>query len=280
MPPAKKTNPRRDAKKTAKPRRRHSMLRVIKKTEGAEAPAVGPGFKGFRTAEEANSYLYARTNVEAMRPKKVPTQVWKLDRMIALMEALENPHQSFKSVHVAGSKGKGSVCEMTSAALVGCGLTTGLYTSPHINDVRERIRINGQMVDEQTYAGLISDVAVAAESIKRRMGQATFFEVMTAAAFLHFAREAVDIAVIEVGLGGRLDSTNVITPEVAAITALQLEHTQILGDTLDKIAREKAGIMKPGIPAITIPQVKGVVDVLKECASAAGAALRDRKSVV
>ncbi|MFO0859974.1 MAG: folylpolyglutamate synthase/dihydrofolate synthase family protein [Phycisphaerales bacterium] len=273
MPPAKKTNPRRDAKKTAKPRRRHSMLRVIKKTEAAEAPAVGPGFKGFRTAEEANSYLYARTNVEAMRPKKVPTQVWKLDRMIALMEALENPHQSFKSVHVAGSKGKGSVCEMTSAALVGCGLTTGLYTSPHINDVRERIRINGQMVDEQTYAGLISDVAVAAESIKRRMGQATFFEVMTAAAFLHFAREAVDIAVIEVGLGGRLDSTNVITPEVAAITALQLEHTQILGDTLDKIAREKAGIMKPGIPAITIPQAKGVVDVLKECASAAGAAL-------
>jgi len=271
MPPAKKPNSRRDVKKPVKPakkRRRHSFLRVIRKDSAQPTPAVGPGFKAFADLDEATRYLYSRTNVEALSPKKVPAQVWKLDRMEALMEALDNPHRTFRSVHVAGSKGKGSVCEMTSAALVGCGLTTGLYTSPHISDIRERIRLNGEMVSNRDFVSLISEVAIAAEAIRRRSGTATFFELMTAAAFVHFAKEAVDVAVIEVGLGGRLDSTNVITPEVCAITAIQLEHTHILGDTLDKIAREKAGIIKPGIPVITIPQQKPMVlEAIKEVAT-------------
>jgi dihydrofolate synthase/folylpolyglutamate synthase len=275
MPPAKKTNSRRDVKKPGRPakkRRHHSLLRVIRKESTKPAPAVGPGFKGFADLDEATRYLYSRTNVEALSPKKVPAQVWKLDRMEALMEALDNPHRTFRSVHVAGSKGKGSVCEMTSAALVGCGLTTGLYTSPHISEIRERIRLNGQMVSERDFVSIISEVAVAAEAIRRRSGIATFFELMTAAAFVHFAKEAVDVAVIEVGLGGRLDSTNVLTPDVCAITSIQLEHTHILGDTLDKIAREKAGIIKAGIPVITIPQQKPMVlEAIKEVAAREGA---------
>jgi len=275
MPPAKKTISRREVKKPgklAKKRRRHSLLRVIRKDSAKPTPAVGPGFKTFADIDETIRYLYSRTNVEALSPKKVPAQVWKLDRMEALMEALDNPQRTFRSVHVAGSKGKGSVCEMTSAALVGCGLTTGLYTSPHIGDIRERIRLNGEMVSERDFVSLISEVAVAAESIKRRSGLATFFELMTAAAFVHFAKEAVDVAVIEVGLGGRLDSTNVISPDVCAITSIQLEHTHVLGDTLDKIAREKAGIIKPGIPIITIPQQKPMVlEAIKEVATREGA---------
>ncbi|MBL8876712.1 MAG: bifunctional folylpolyglutamate synthase/dihydrofolate synthase [Phycisphaerae bacterium] len=275
MPPSKKSNSRRDSKKPGRPakkRRRHSLLRVIRKDTGAPTPAVGPGFKSFGDFDEATRYLYSRTNVEALRPSKVPSQVWKLDRMEALMEALDNPHRSFRSVHIAGSKGKGSVCEMTGAALVGCGLTTGLYTSPHVADIRERIRLNGQMVSEADFVALISEVALAAESIRRRAGASTFFELMTAAAFVHFAREAVDVAVVEVGLGGRLDSTNVLTPDVCAITSIQLEHTQILGDTLEKIAREKAGIIKPGVPIITIPQQKAVVlETIKEVAAREGA---------
>lgn len=276
MPPSKKTNSRRDAKKPARSakKRRHTLLRVIKKDDKKPTPSVGPGFKGFADIDEAIRFLYSRTNVEALSPKKVPSQVWKLDRMHALMEALDNPHRTFRSVHVAGSKGKGSVCEMTSAALIGCGLTTGLYTSPHVCDIRERIRLNGDAVTARDFVSLVSEVAVAAESIRRRSGAATFFELMTAAAFIHFAREAVDVAVVEVGLGGRLDSTNVLTPDVCAITAIQLEHTHILGDTLDKIAREKAGIIKPGIPVLTIPQQKPLIlEAIKDVASRVGAPL-------
>lgn len=274
MPPAKKSSSRRDPKKPGKPvkKRRHSLLRVIRKDNAKPTPAVGPGFSEFADLDETIRYLYSRTNVEALNPKKVPSQVWKLDRMFALMEALGNPHRSFKSVHVAGSKGKGSVCEMTSAALTGCGLTTGLYTSPHIADIRERIRLNGELISERDFVSLISEIAIAADSVRRRWGAATFFELMTAAAFVHFAREAVDVAVIEVGLGGRLDSTNVITPDVCAITAIQLEHTHLLGDTLDKIAREKAGIIKPGVPVLTIPQQKpAVLEAIKEVAQREGA---------
>lgn len=275
MPPSRKPSARRETKKTDKakrPRRRHSQLRVIKAGVEKPAPAVGPGFKSFADMDEAVRFLYSRINLEAIRPKKISPHVWKLDRMFALMEALENPHLAFKSVHVAGSKGKGSVCEMTSAALAGCGLTTGLYTSPHLTDVRERIRINGEMITPKQLVSVVSEVAIAAESIKRKYGAATFFELLTAAAYLHFAREAVDVGVIEVGLGGRLDSTNVITPEVSVVTAIQLEHTHILGDTLDKIAREKAGIFKPGVSAITIPQQKpAVIEAMKEVAAKVGA---------
>lgn len=243
--------------------------------ESAEAtPTIGPGFSRFADMDEAMRFLYSRTNVEAISPNKIEPHVWKLDRMHALMEALDHPERAFKSVHVAGSKGKGSVCEMTAAALSGCGLATGLYTSPHVTDIRERIRLNGEWISPRDFVSVVSEVALAGESLKRKWGPATFFELMTAAAFLRFAHEAVDMAVIEVGLGGRLDSTNVITPEVAAVTAIQLEHTQILGDTVEKIAREKAGIFKPGVPALTIAQSKpAIVEVFRDVAASVGCPL-------
>lgn len=280
MPSPRKSSTGKDSKRTkpargrnAPRRTRHTKLR-LKRPETDTAPTIGPGFKSFTDMQETLRFLYSRINVEMIRPKKVEPQVWKLDRMHALMGALDDPHRAFKSVHVAGSKGKGSVCEMLSAALVGCGLTTGLYTSPHIMDIRERIRLNSEHVSERDFVRLVSEVALAADGIKRRHGAATYFELLTAAAYLHFAQQAVDVGVIEVGLGGRLDSTNVITPEVTAITAIQLEHTQILGDTLDKIAREKAGIFKPGVPALTIPQQKPIIiDAFKDVAAKVNAPL-------
>ncbi len=277
MAAPRKNSSKRETKKIGKvkrPGRRRSLLRVKQPESERPVPNVGPGFRRFADFDETIRFLYSRVNVEAMRPKKISPQVWKLDRMEALMEALDNPHRAFKSVHVAGSKGKGSVCEMASAALIGCGVTTGLYTSPHVCDIRERIRLNGEMIADQEFVALVSEVALAADSIKRRFGPATYFELLTAVAFLYFAREAVDVAVVEVGLGGRLDSTNILTPEVAAVTAIQLEHTLILGDSLDKIAREKAGIFKPGVAALTIPQQKPVVlEALKDSATKAGTTL-------
>ena len=194
MASARKPKSRREsgkAGKTKRPTRRHSKLRVKQPGDEAPAPTIGPGFTTFADFDEAVRFLYSRVNAEALRPRNIPGHVWKLERMHALMEALDNPHRAFKSVHVAGSKGKGSVCEMVSAALGGCGLTTGLYTSPHVCDIRERIRLNGELVSHKQFVSLVSEVALAADSVKRKAGAATFFELMTAAAFLHFAREAV-----------------------------------------------------------------------------------------
>lgn len=194
--------------------------------------------------------------------------------MLALLEELGNPHLGRVTVHVAGSKGKGSTCEMIASCLTACGYTTGLYTSPHLVDYRERVRIGPEMISQSDFQLHLGRAAGAAEAVQKKLGDATVFELLTAAALSYFADQAVDVAVIEVGLGGRLDSTNVITPEVCALTAIQLEHTQILGDTLEKIAREKAGILKPGVPAITIPQQTAeVLAVIREVADAVGAPL-------
>jgi dihydrofolate synthase/folylpolyglutamate synthase len=243
---------------------------------GAEvAPARRTsGVRGIGDYASAVAWLDERVNVERVRPASIDPHVFKLERMFALVEALGNPHKSFKSVHVAGSKGKGSVCEMTASCLSACGYTTGLYTSPHLVDLRERVRINGREIPEAGFVELLRRVAAAAESISRKHDHATFFEIVTAMAFCHYAEQAVDVAVVEVGLGGRLDATNVIRPEVCAITAIQLEHTQLLGDTVEKIAREKAGIMKPGVPCLTIPQSKpSIHEVFRSAASETGCPL-------
>lgn len=224
--------------------------------------------------EDALEFLLNRVNIERARGRTVDTHVFKLERTHAILAALGDPHKSFRSVHVAGSKGKGSVCEMTASALQACGLTTGLYTSPHLVDLRERVRINQQVIDHATLIDLVDRLREIVPTIRREHGEPTFFELMTALAFLHFAEQAVDIAVVEVGLGGRFDCTNAITPEVSAITAIQLEHTDILGDTLEKIAAEKAGIIKPGVPCLTIPQQsEGILRVFREKADAEQAPL-------
>jgi dihydrofolate synthase / folylpolyglutamate synthase len=234
--------------------------------------SVEPGTPG--TYTEALRYLLDRVDLERTRQTRAVADQFKLDRMHVLMEQLGNPHQAVRFVHVAGTKGKGSTCEMTASCLEACGYTVGIYTSPHLVDIRERIRINRKMVSHADFTRLVGRVREAAAAVEAAHGAATFFELVTAMAFLHFAEQAVDIAVIEVGLGGRLDSTNVITPEVAAVTSISLDHTQILGDTVELIAREKAGIFKPGVPAVTVAQKPGVVEAMREVAGSVGCVLQ------
>ncbi|QOI99854.1 MAG: bifunctional folylpolyglutamate synthase/dihydrofolate synthase [Phycisphaeraceae bacterium] len=217
--------------------------------------------------------LLDRVDLEKSRPSQIPKDAFKLDRMHAIMEALGNPHRDVRTIHIAGSKGKGSTAEMTAAALAGCGYAVGLYTSPHLVDLRERIRIGNDPIDRPHAADVLERVARAAAPAEKKHGPASFFEILTAAAFTHFADLAVDIAVIEVGLGGRLDSTNVITPMACGLTAIHLEHTALLGSTLPEIAREKAGIMKPGVRAVSVPQPPEVLAVFRETAERVGARL-------
>ena len=168
-----------------------------------------------------------------------------LNNTIALLEHLGNPHRKFKSVHVAGTNGKGSTSHMLASIFQEAGYKTGLYTSPHLRDFRERIRINGEMISEENVIGFVENHQDAIKAI-----QPSFFEMTVGMAFEYFANEKVDIAIIEVGMGGRLDSTNLITPELSVITNIGLDHMQYLGDTLEKIASEKAGIIKEGIPVV------------------------------
>ncbi len=168
-----------------------------------------------------------------------------LDNTLALDEYLDHPHTSFKSIHVAGTNGKGSVCHMLAAILQKAGYKTGLYTSPHLKDFRERIRINGQCIPETEVTGFVEVHKPFIEKIKP-----SFFEMTVALAFDFFRRKKVDIAVIETGLGGRLDSTNIVSPVVSVITNIGLDHTNLLGDTLKKIAGEKAGIIKHRTPVV------------------------------
>ncbi len=234
--------------------------------------AVSPAHS-INSFASALKYLLDRTDIERMRPDRVSQDMFKLDRMRDLLKFLGDPHLAFRSVHVAGTKGKGSTCEMIATCLETCGYTVGLYTSPHLTDVRERIRISRRSIGPSDFARLAARAAEAAAALPKDAGEPTFFELVTAMAFLHFADEAVDIAVIECGLGGRLDSTNVITPLVSVVTSISLDHTQILGDTLEKIAREKAGIFKPGVPAITCVQKPAVIEALRAVASSIAAPL-------
>ncbi len=249
-----------------------SLSRDPVRVEAREGRDAGPG-EPPGTYAAALKYLSDRINYERMSPTRLPPDALRLDRMRALLEKLDNPQRAVRCVHIAGSKGKGSVAEMTAACLAACGSATGIYTSPHLVDVRERIRINDEPIGPTAFTNTLNTCALAADKVRKQHGEATYFELLTASALLYFAEKAVDIGVVEVGLGGRLDSTNLIEPEITAITAIQLEHTHILGDTLEKIAAEKAGIFKPGAVALTIPQTPGVMGVLRECALRAGAAL-------
>ncbi len=171
-----------------------------------------------------------------------------LERMLALMADLGNPHRALRTVHVAGTNGKGSVCAMIASALSCSGARTGLYTSPHLLKAEERIRIDGAEIAEAEFVALINDLQPLFDK-----HQCTFFEAMTAIAFVHFQRCRVDMAVIEVGLGGRLDATNVLQPLLTVITQIDFDHTDHLGRTLEEIAAEKAGIIKPDTPCVAGP---------------------------
>jgi len=227
--------------------------------------------RSFSTYAQALRYLGDRVNIEKTRPARVDRDAFKLDRTRGLLDALGNPQRDVRCVHVAGSKGKGSVVEMCAAALGGCGYAVGVFTSPHLADVRERVRIGASPIDEDAFTATMTRVARAVATMPTSLGEPTYFEVMTGLALCYFAEQAVDLAVIETGLGGRLDSTNLVEPEVTAITSIQREHTALLGHTLEEIAREKAGIFKPGVHALTVPQTPEVLEVLRDAATSIGA---------
>ena len=168
-----------------------------------------------------------------------------LDNTIALMEHLKHPEKKFQSIHIAGTNGKGSVAHNLASIYYEAGFKTGLYTSPHLKDFRERIRVNGEKIPQRCVIEFVKKNQPVFEKLKP-----SFFEMTVAMAFWHFAKQKVDIAIIEVGMGGRLDSTNVITPQLSIITNISQDHTQFLGSTIEDIAREKAGIIKEGVPVI------------------------------
>lgn len=193
--------------------------------------------------QQTIDYLFSRLPMFS----RIGASAYKADltNTIQLCQALGDPQRKFKSIHIAGTNGKGSTSHMLAGILQTAGYKTGLYTSPHLKDFRERIRINGKMIPEQFVVDFTERIKTVSEAIAP-----SFFELTVAMAFTWFAGEQVDIAVIETGLGGRLDSTNIITPEISVITNIGYDHMNLLGDTLEKIAGEKAGIIKAGIPVI------------------------------
>ena len=191
-----------------------------------------------------------------------------LSNTVELCEALDNPQTKFKSIHIAGTNGKGSTSHMLASVLQSAGYKTGLYTSPHLKSFTERIRINGKEISKHFVVDFVNRIQPVIERVKP-----SFFEITVAMAFDYFVREQIDVAVIEVGLGGRLDSTNVITPELSLITNIGWDHTDLLGDTLEKIAAEKAGIIKKNVPVVVSEQQPGVEDVFRNKAAAETAPL-------
>ena len=216
-------------------------------------------------------WLYSHVDNERLRLVKYDDKSFSLDRMRQLLKLLGNPQDGLKCVQVAGTKGKGSTCAMIASMLQGCGYTVGSFSSPHLIDLRERIMINGDMIAYNECADLFREIAKVEDKLKG--GPPTFFEIMTAAALKYFADQAVDIAVLETGLGGRLDCTTVVDPLVTAITAISLDHTHLLGNTIPEIAREKAGIFKPGVPALTLKQDDQATEALAQAATEAGTTL-------
>ncbi len=210
----------------------------------------------------ALDYLYSFVDYSLKHSSELAKADFNLDRMRMLMAELENPQDRYPTVHVAGTKGKGSVCALVASGLQAAGLRVGLYTSPHLLDYAERIRIDNTPIAH----GALVDLVEKIKPVVARVPKLTTFEITTALAFMHFAEQHVDAAVIEVGLGGRLDATNVIFPKVAVITSLSYDHMAVLGSTLTQIAGEKAGIIKPGVPVISAPQKDEALQVLERVA--------------
>ncbi len=212
---------------------------------------------------DALAWLFSVTDYEKMRRVRYNADTFSLGRMRALLVHLGSPERGLRAIHVAGTKGKGSTAAMAAAIAGGAGLRTGLYTSPHLVDLRERIRVGGAMITREDLARLVAEARLIVETIRDAGDPPTFFEILTALAFVHFVRRTVDVAVVEVGLGGRLDATNVLDPEVCAITAVSLDHTFQLGSTLAAIAAEKAGIVKTGVPVVCQPQPQQAMKVIE-----------------
>ena len=224
----------------------------------------------FRTYNSALNYLFSSTNYEtAGLPRGYNIDNFSLDRMRRLLTKLGSPHRMLNAVHIAGTKGKGSTATMLASMLQACGFTVGLYTSPHVVELRERIQVNGRMIPASDLRVLLGEVYTAAGKLSSAK-LPTFFEIMTAVSFCYFVQKDVDIAIIETGLGGRLDSTNVLRPKVCGITSISYDHCGHLGDSLTSIASEKAGIFKRGVPAVSVPQHREAELALRKIASSIG----------
>ena len=217
----------------------------------------------------ALDYLYSFVDYSLKHASELAKADFSLDRMFALMDALGEPQNAYPIIHVAGTKGKGSTSALCASALQAAGYKVGLYTSPHLADYCERIQIDASPLAHGQLVALVDEVRPAVA----RVPKLTTFEITTAIGFLAFARAGVDAAVVEVGLGGRLDATNVATPRVSVITSLSMDHTAVLGGTLAKIAGEKAGIIKEGIPVVSSPQKAEALDVLERVARERSASL-------
>lgn len=210
----------------------------------------------------ALDYLYSFVDFSMQKVVTYSPARFKLERMQALVDSLDNPQNAFPSIHVAGTKGKGSVSVLCASALREAGYTVGLYTSPHLNDYAERIQINAEFISHAEMAELVEEIKPHVAAIP----ELTTFEITTALAFMYFARRKVTAAVIEVGLGGRLDATNVVLPEVTVVTSISYDHTYLLGNTLAEIAGEKAGIIKPEVPVVVAPQEEEAGLVIEQVA--------------
>ncbi|MGI8982594.1 MAG: bifunctional folylpolyglutamate synthase/dihydrofolate synthase [Pirellulaceae bacterium] len=232
--------------------------------------------------KSALDFLYSRINYERLAHVPYNLEAFKLDRMRLLLARVGDPHLALRAVHIAGTKGKGSTAAMIAAVLQAAGYRTALYTSPHLERLEERFVIDGSRLPEVEFVSLAEELRPVVERMDEEAlgdgigGGLTFFEITTALGFLFFARHHVDVAVLEVGLGGRLDSTNVCRPEVSVITSISYDHTKQLGGTLTEIAREKAGIIKPGVPVVS-----GVIDdeprqVIQQTAREQSAPLAER----
>jgi len=194
-----------------------------------------------------------------------------LDAIHALTDALGNPHQSLRFIHVAGTNGKGSVCAMLESISRAAGLATGLFTSPHLVRFNERIQVNREPIPDEAVLQGVNRIRTA---IREHGLNPSFFEITTALAFLYFLESKVDVVLLETGLGGRLDATNIVTPSVSVLTSIDLDHQLILGNSLAEIAREKAGIIKPEVPVVSVPQVAEVRKVFESVAHGLGTQVR------
>jgi dihydrofolate synthase/folylpolyglutamate synthase len=212
--------------------------------------------------QNALDYLYSFVDFSMQKSVTYSPDRFKLERMQTLLASLGNPQDKYPVVHVAGTKGKGSVCILCTSALIQAGYKVGLYTSPHLDDYAERIQINNEFIPHADFAALVDEIKPYVAAIP----ELTTFEITTALAFLYFARQNIEAGVIEVGLGGRLDATNVVKPKVSVITSLSYDHTMLLGETLTQIAGEKAGIIKTGIPVVNSPQTEEAQLVIERVA--------------
>jgi len=216
--------------------------------------------------DRAVDYILSFTDYEKTPAVSYTAANYDLRRMHLLLETLGNPHEGRKTIHIAGSKGKGSTAAMTASVLSASGYRTGLYTSPHFSTFRERIRIDNVMISEKDFGSLMQSLKPAAEAVNitAAFGRLTTFELLTALMFLYYKKEKVDFQVLETGMGGRLDATNIVQPDICIITSISLDHTAILGDTVAKIAAEKAGIIKQGCPVIVSPQQEEAMSIIRD----------------